>query len=118
MKIVWGDQPVGFWTKWNPISSAVPYTIFTSHVLVMRKRIQDERMAIENVISSVEQAINDCRQRAVAAQQASSSEATPSIPEFNITQGEIIFDYYIGLSALVHNQSFLGFFKKRGAINW
>ena len=118
MKIVWGEEPIGFWTKWNPISSAVPHTIFTSHVLIMRNRIQDERMTIENVLSPVEQAINNCRQRALAAQQASLSEATPSIAEFKITQGEIIFDYYLGLSALVHNQSFLGFFKKRGALNW
>lgn len=118
MKIVWGEEPLGFWTKWNPMSTTVPYTIFTSHVLIMRNRIQDERMTIENIISPVKQAINDCRQRALAAQQASSSEATPTFPEFNITEGEIIFDYYIGLSALVHNQSFLGFFKRRGALNW
>ena len=38
--------------------------------------------------------------------------------EFTIKDGDILVDTYLGFSALIHNSSNLGFFKRRGAINW
>lgn len=37
---------------------------------------------------------------------------------FTVKEGDIVVDTYFGVSALIHNSSNLGFFKRRGAINW
>ena len=37
---------------------------------------------------------------------------------FCIKEGVIEVDTYLGVSALIHNSSNLGFFKRRGAVNW
>lgn len=110
---MWGQEPIGFWTKWNPISSSVPYTIFTSHILVANKKLQDPKLTIETTIDPIETAILEFRQKA-----QSTESPPPSLPEFQKIEGDIVIDYYLGLSAMIHNQSYLGFFKKRGALNW
>ena len=110
---MWGQEPIGFWTKWNPISSSVPYTIFASHILVTNKKLQDPKLTIETTIDPIETAILEFRQKA-----QSTESPPPSLPEFQKIEGDIIIDYYLGLSAMIHNQSYLGFFKKRGALNW
>lgn len=38
--------------------------------------------------------------------------------EFSVKPGDLIVNSLVGLSALVHNGSNLGFFKRRGAANW
>lgn len=109
MKIIWGEEAISFWTKWNPISSAVPYTILASHVLVRNNKLVDRRLSLDTAIDDIESAIMECRQR--VGQGASA-------PEFSKTEGNLVIDYYLGTSAMIHNQSYLGFFKKRGALNW
>lgn len=117
LKVFWGkEENVGLITRWNPFTSAIPYTIFTSHVLVRKGRTDDPRLKIENVIPELERAVEDLR-RAHASQQQE-GEASASHAEFRVKQGDIIFNTYFGLSALVHNQSNLGFFKRRGAVDW
>ena len=117
LKVFWGkEENVGLITRWNPFTSAIPYTIFTSHVLVCKGRTDDPRLKIENVIPELEQAVEDLR-RAHASQQQE-GEASASHVEFRVKQGDIVFNTYFGLSALVHNQSNLGFFKRRGAVDW
>ena len=37
---------------------------------------------------------------------------------FTVKEGDIVVDTYFGVSALIHNSSNLGFFKRRGAVNW
>ena len=110
MKIIWGNRPMDFFTRWNPVSSAVPFSIFTSHILIRRNKMVDPARTFDTAIEPIVQAIRDYRAR--------SSTSTSDTPLFDITESEIVFDYYLGVSALVHNQSYLGFFKKRGAINW
>ena len=73
-------------------------------------------MQVESVPSELERAVRDFRRRVASVQQTSQAKLAPE--EFSVTEGDIVIDYYFGLSALVHNQSYLGFFKKRGAINW
>lgn len=116
LKIVWNKQDVGFWSRWNIGSSTIPYTILTSHILIRRNRSQNPVMQIESVPVELERAMRDFRSRVASAQQTSQAASAPE--EFSITESDIVIDYYFGLSALVHNQSYLGFFKKRGAINW
>ena len=116
MKIVWNKQDVSFWSRWNVGSTNIPYTILTSHILVRRNRSQNPLMQVESVPSELERAVRDFRRRVTSAQQTSQAESAPE--EFSVTEGDIVINYYFGLSALVHNQSYLGFFKKRGAINW
>jgi len=117
LKVFWGkEENVGLITRWNPFTSAIPYTIFTSHVLVRKGRTDDPRLKIENVIPELERAVEDLR-RAHASQQQE-GEASASHAEFRVKQGDIVFNTYFGLSALVHNQSNLGFFKRRGAVDW
>lgn len=110
MKILWGTEPLSFTAKWNPLSSNVPFCIFTSHVLVLRNKMVDPNRTIDTAIEPIVQAVRDFKAR--------SSDSSSSTPQFDITEGDIVFDYYLGVSALIHNQSYLGFFKKRGAINW
>ena len=107
---------MGFVARWNPFASRIPYTIFTSHVLIRKGRTDDPRLKIENVIPEVERAVEDLR-RAHASQQQE-GEASVSPAEFRVKQEDIVFTTYFGLSALVHNQSNLGFFKRRGAVDW
>lgn len=38
--------------------------------------------------------------------------------DFHVTEGEIVVGHFVGLTALIHNESNLGFFKRRGALNW
>ena len=37
---------------------------------------------------------------------------------FAIKEEPIAVETYLGVSALIHNSSNLGFFKRRGAVNW
>ena len=71
---------------------------------------------LPHVPTELELAISDFWTRFAFAQRMSQTESF--LEEFSITEGDIVIDYYFGLSALVHNQSYFGFFKKRGAINW
>jgi hypothetical protein len=48
--------------RWNPMSSKIPYTVFTSHILVRRKKVQDKpHLDIETVIPELEQAVQEYR---------------------------------------------------------
>ena len=73
-------------------------------------------MQIESFPAELEQAIRDFWRRLTSAQQTFQTQSTPE--EVTITEGDIVINYYFVLGALVHNQSYLSFFKKRGAINW
>ena len=108
IKVWWGENPVSLATKWNPFSSTVPYTIFTSHVLLRRKQSNNPILNFESLPELLSQVIKEFNSE-------SSTGASPDIP---FVEEDIVFDYYLGLSAMIHNQSYLGFFKKRGALNW
>ena len=73
-------------------------------------------MQIESIPAELEWAVRVFWTRVASVQQTSQTASVPE--EFSITEGDIVIDYYFSFSALVHNQSCLGFIKKRGAINW
>ena len=112
MTVHWGDNPVSFTTRWNPFSSQVPHAIFTSHVLIMRNKSVNPRLKFDTLPEELVQAVKDFRARSQPSGEAVGGE------EINIVEEDIVFDYYLGISAMIHNQSFLGFFKKRGVMNW
>jgi hypothetical protein len=107
MKIIWGQEPLSFLTKWNPVSTSVPFAIFASHILVRKNKLADPSRDLDTVIEPIVQAVREHKQRNGLEGQ-----------DFNITESDIVFDYYLGVSALIHNQGYVGFYKKRGAINW
>ena len=74
----------------------------------MRNQTNNPILKFDNLPEQVHQAIKDLH---------SSVSSGPS-PDIPLVEEDIEFDYYLGLSAMIHNQSFLGFFKKRGAMNW
>lgn len=50
--------------------------------------------------------------------QASGGTSMRAGADFHVVEGEIVIRHLIGLTALVHNESSVGFFKRRGAVNW
>lgn len=119
LKIFWGkEESVGFFDRWNPFSTRVPYTIFASHLMLRKGRVDSDRLRISKVVPELEKAINDLRKSQPQPQQdeASASSSTPE--EYHVTEEDITIDSFMGMSALVHNGSNLGFFKRRGLLNW
>ena len=58
----------GFFTRWNPMSSNVPYTIFTSHILVRRGRVNNIRLDIDNARVKIEEAIREFKRAQPSSQ--------------------------------------------------
>lgn len=73
-------------------------------------------MQIDGVPAVMEQAIRDLRTSVASACQTSEATSTPE--GLKLIREDIIIHYYFGPSALIHRQSYLCFFNKRGAINW
>lgn len=122
LKIFWGRAGnVGFWDHWNPFTQRIPYTIFASHILFRRNRVTDPQLNVENAVAEIERAITDVRRTSTSGQQQHGEAATasPSTPEeFKVKQTDIVFDTYLGVSARIHNDSNLGYFKRRGLVDW
>ena len=74
-------------------------------------------MKIDSMVPEIERAIQDLR-RSGASEQGGEGGATATPEDFKVKEGDIVFSTYFGLSALVHNQSHLGFNKRRGAVDW
>ena len=67
----------------------------------------------------LERAVNDYRTKVESLKQTGEGQGAPSsVPEFKLTEEPLHVNHYLGVSAKVHNDSYLGFFKKRGALNW
>lgn len=112
---------MGFFDRWNPFSAKVPYTIFASHLMLRKGRVDNDQLRISKVVPELERAINDLR-RAQQQQQPQQDEASASsssaLEEYHVKEEDIVVNSYLGMSALVHNDSNLGFFKRRGLMNW
>ena len=88
-------------------------------MLVRKGRVNDPQMTIESIVPELERAIQDSR-RAANTEQSSpqGEEEAAESTEFQVKNENIVFTTYFGLSASVYNQSSLGFFRRRGAVNW
>ena len=110
---------MGFLDRWNPFSSHVPYTVFASHLMLRKGKVDNDQLRISKLVPELEKAINDLRRAQPPPEQdeASSSAAT-TVEEYHVNEEDIVVDTYLGVSALVHNDSNMGFFKRRGLMNW
>ena len=78
----------------------MPYIMFESHILAIRKAVPDDkRLQVEDFMSKLTEAI-----------QAAGSEATA-------TEGTIKLHTYCNLWGMVYNQSRMGFHKRRGGMD-
>ncbi len=80
-------------------------------------------MKLASLVTEIEKAVCDWRKTNTGNQASgeggqSGSSSTSDAEEFKVTDGDIVFNTYFGMSALVHNQSHLGFNKRRGAMDW
>ena len=123
LKVFWGkEENVGFFDRWNPFSTKVPYTIFASHLMLRKGRVDNDQLRISKVVPELERAINDLRRGQQQQQQQQQDEASASsssvVEDYHVKEEDVVVSSYLGMSALVHNDSNLGFFKRRGLMNW
>ena len=110
---------MGFFDRWNPFSTKVPYTIFASHLMLRKGKVDNDQLRISKVVPELEKAINDLRRaQQPQEQQDEASASSASVEEYHVKEEDIVIGTYLGVSALVHNDSNLGFFKRRGLMNW
>ena len=121
---------MGFFDRWNPFSTRVPYTIFASHLMMRKGRVDSDQLRVGKVVPELEKAINDIRRAHHTQQQeepqgeepqgeeASAASPASAFEEYHVKEEDVVVDAYIGIGALVHNDSNLGFFKRRGLMNW
>ena len=110
---------MGFFDRWNPFSSKVPYTLFASHLMLRKGKVDNDQLRISKVVPELEKAISDLRRaQQPQEQQDEASASSSSVEEYHVKEEDIVISTYLGVSALVHNDSNLGFFKRRGLMNW
>ena len=96
VKITLGDEP-GFFQRWNPFSTSIPYVIFESHILERKGQVTgDVRLQVQNFIEKLVETIQAAGQ------------------SVNITEGPVQLYSYFNLWGAVYNQSRMGFHKTRG----
>ena len=115
---------MGFFDRWNPFSNNVPYVIFASHLMMRKGRVDSDNLRVSKVVPELERAINDLRRQSVeqleqGPQGEEASAASPgTFEEYHVKEEDVVVECYVGIGALVHNDSNLGFFKRRGLMNW
>ena len=101
IKISLGGTEPGFFQRWNPFSSDLPYVIFESHILERKGQvINDARLQVENFAQALGEAI-----QAVGY-------------DVSITEGPVQLYSYFNVWGTVYNQSRMGFHKTRGFGSW
>ena len=100
VKIVLGTEP-GFFQRWNPFSSEIPFEIFESHILERKSQVgNDTRLQVENFVQVLRETLQAAGQ------------------DVNITEGPVQLYTYLNLWGVVYNQSRMGFHKTRGLGRW
>ncbi|PIK58862.1 putative tumor protein p63-regulated protein 1-like protein [Apostichopus japonicus] len=107
IRIHWGKgRSVGFFERWNPLASSIPYTTLISHPL--------EHGMEPNSIYEVK-AFTDALTQAVNLYRQEQNASSPSIP---VTEAPIQTDIFIGWHSSIFNQSRLGYSRERGGISF
>lgn len=102
LQVSWGkDYAPSFMERWNPFSTALKVTIFQSHVLFQKAHRSDRNLSLDAFIADLLEVIKQAKGA-----------------DFEITEGPVWSETYLGVAALVHNQSHLGFNKRRGGLDW
>lgn len=95
-----------FFQTWNPWSS-MPYLSFASHVQSMFVDSPPDISQHGLFTKALIQAITEARE-------AESNQER--LDSFEVVEGELEINVYVGLTAMVYNQSKLGFCKDRGNV--
>ena len=87
--------------------------------------MDNDQLRVAKVVPELEKAINDIRRAGHQGQQqqeqdeaSAASSSSSVVEEYHVTEGDIVIGSYVGLGALIHNDSNMGFFKRRGLMNW
>ncbi|KAK0175673.1 hypothetical protein PV327_009405 [Microctonus hyperodae] len=100
IRIMWSKgKPLSFDKKWNPFAKHIPWLTYTSHPLYWHKGINEERSRFD---------VNGLHSALVSI----ISETCMFVKH------PLIIENYLGLGALLHNRTSLGFFKVRGKISF
>ena len=102
LKVSWGkDYQPSFTERWNPFSTTIKATVFQSHVLFQKGQLTDSNLSLDAFIADLLGLV----------QQAKGVD-------FAVTEGPVWTETYFGIAQLIHNQSHLGFNKRRGGVDW
>lgn len=96
----------GLLQNWNPFSE-MPYVSLTSHRVFDLNPDSPAYVRIKGFEKALIQAINEAR---------ASEENKRSLGSFEVVEEELPITVYLGLSAMVVNQSKLGYCKDRGNV--
>lgn len=95
-----GSEP-GFFQRWNPFSSDIPFTIFESHILERKGKVTDDtRLQVQNFVQTLGEVMQAAGQ------------------DVSISEGSVQLYSYFNLWGAVYNQSRMGFHKTRGFGSW
>ncbi|RMX38085.1 hypothetical protein pdam_00003085 [Pocillopora damicornis] len=106
MRIFFSRVEPGFFQLWNPWSD-MPYFTLTSHVQSMLQDSPPDRSQHELFFKALKKAITEAR------------EADPHqerLNNFQVGDEDLQINVYLGLGAMIYNQSGLGFCKDRGSV--
>ena len=87
-------------------------------MLVRKGKLDDPRLLVDDAVYDIEQAVQDAKRAAVSSGQQTAPPSAEATEEFRIQEAEIVCDTYFGFTALLHNRSNLGFFKRTGLASW
>ena len=107
VRIFLSHQEPGFFQAWNPWSADMPYLSYTSHVHSTLLESPPDHSQHGLFSKALIQAITEAREA------DSNQEARDS---FEVVEGDLEIRVYVGLTAMIYNQSKLGFCKDRGTI--
>ena len=107
LRIHYGHSDPGFFQTWNPFSRDLPYVTLTDHALVEVLNSAPQHMRKSSFQKALIDAITCAR---------NANSTMRSLPGLEVAEEEIAVLMYVGMSALVYNQSKLGFCKDRGNI--
>lgn len=107
LRIFFSHHEPSFLQRWNPWSNEIPYISLTSHLQSLL--IDSPADNFRHVVFS--KALIDA---ITAARETYQSRELPN--SFEVVETDLEINVYIGLSALIFNQSKLGFYKDRGNV--
>ena len=102
LKVSWGkDHQPSFGERWNPFSTEIRHVLYQSHPMWKKSHSNDTRLSVKDFYPDLQKEVSKVKGTEVPVK-------TDSVYQTS----------YWGLGSLVHNQSELGFNKRRGGVDW
>jgi len=101
VKINLKGEEAGFFQRWNPFYSTMPFAMFESHILERRGIVTDNsRLQVDSFVQALGEAL-----------QAADLDVS-------ITDNPVHLETYVNVWGMIYNQSRMGFYKTRGFGTW